>query len=169
MRSRVPQKSEKPPELNCNSFADLVQSIADKAYGKHDFLDELAKTFTGARNSSWREMLYNSAGPSKVRTSDEGFKSEFREFQNGVAIDTHNQARHYIGGFITAARLGETLGRRFMNDQEVRGRADYDSDVALTRFSTAHADVYFNSGHGIDFTRRYLARAIRIQVCGNRR
>jgi hypothetical protein len=34
--------------------------IADKPDSKRSFMDELARTFTGARNSSWREMLNNS-------------------------------------------------------------------------------------------------------------
>jgi hypothetical protein len=163
---RVPQNpspSPTPRELDCHGFADYVQMIADKSDSKRSFMDELARTFTGAQNSSWREMMNNSAGPSRVNTTDDGFKTELREPQ-----DTHNQARHYVGGFIAAAHLGEFFGRRFMNDRETPGLPDYASDTALNRISTSHASDFIGSAHGIDYLRRYLARRIRIEVCGDK-
>jgi len=156
--------SPTPRELDCHGFADLVQMIADKSDGIKSFKDELASTFTGARNSSDSEMLHNSAGPSRVNTTDDGFRSELRESQ-----DTHNQARHYVGGFIAGASLGEFFGRRFMNDRETPGLPDYASDTAMNRISTSHGSDFAGSAHGIDYLRRYLARRIRIEVCGDKR
>lgn len=100
--------------------------IADKSDGKRSFIDELASTFTSARNSGMTEMRNNSAGRGRVNTTDDGFRSELRESQ-----DTHNQARHYVGGFIAAAHFGEFFGRRFMNDLETPGMPDYASDTAM--------------------------------------
>lgn len=136
--------------------------IADKSDSKTSFMDELASTFTGARNSSMTEMRNNSAGPGRVNTTDDGFRSELRESQ-----DTHNQARHYVGGFIAAAHLGEFFGRRFMDDRETHGSPDYASDTAMNRISTSHGSDFIGSAHGIDYLRRYLARRIRIEACGD--
>jgi hypothetical protein len=137
--------------------------IADNSDSKRSFMDELARTFTGARNSSMTEMLNNSAGPSRVNTTDDGFRADLRETQ-----DSHNQARHYVGGFIAAAHLGEFAGRGFMNARETPGLPDYASDTALNRISTSHASDFIGSAHGIDYLRRYLARRIRIEVCGDK-
>jgi RHS repeat-associated protein len=159
-----PVPTPTPRELDCHGFADLVQMIADKSDGIKSFKDELASTFTGARNSNDSEMLHNSAGPGRVNTTDNGFRSGLRESQ-----DTHNQARHYVGGFIAGASLGEFFGRRFMNDRETPGLPDYASDTAMNRISTSHGSDFAGSAHGIDNLRRYLARRIRIEVCGDKR
>ena len=160
--SVLPQKPA-PVELDCHGFADMVQMIADKADGIKSFLDELASTFTGARDSSMTEMFTNSAGPGKVNTTDSGFKPELRESQ-----DTHNQARHYVGGFIAGASLGELLGRTFMNDREDPALPDYASDTAMNSISTSHGSDFAGSAHGIDYLRRYLARRINVEVCGDK-
>jgi YD repeat-containing protein len=158
-----PAATPTPRELDCHGFADHVQMIADNSDSKRSFMDELARTFTGARNSSMTEMLNNSAGPSRVNTTDDGFRADLRETQ-----DSHNQARHYVGGFIAAAHLGEFAGRGFMNARETPGLPDYASDTALNRISTSHASDFIGSAHGIDYLRRYLARRIRIEVCGDK-
>jgi len=158
-----PAPSPTPRELDCHGFADYVQMIADKSDSKRSFMDELARTFTSARNSSMTEMRDNSAGPARVAITDDGFKAELREPQ-----DTHGQARHYVGGFIAAVHLGEFFGRRFMNDLEVPGRSDYASDTALNRISASHASDFIDSAHGIDYLRRYLAHRIRMEVCGDK-
>jgi hypothetical protein len=56
-----------------------------------------------------------------------------------------------------------------MNDRETPGLPDYASDTAMNTISTSHGSDFGGSGQGIDFLRRYLARRIRIEVCGDER
>jgi hypothetical protein len=153
----------KPEPLDCHGFADLVQHLADNAKSIKSFMDDLARTFTGAQDSSITEMLNNSAGIGRVNTTDDGFKPGLRQTQ-----DTHNQARHYVGGFIAAAQLGEFLGRRLMDNRETPGLDDYLSDTAMNRISTSHGSDFAGSGRGLAYLQHYLARRIRKEVCGDK-
>src|SRR6266403_1053979 len=82
-------------KTDCQRFTDMVQDIANRNGNVRDFLDEMARTFTGADNSSISEMNAHANrglrglpgrvdfGPSNGPNG--GFKEQFR--------DPSNQAR----------------------------------------------------------------------------
>ncbi len=94
-----PPDAKDHPADDCHKFANLVQLIADNASSVQGFLDELARTFTGANYSSLSELQRVSAGGGNfVRFQDSGFKYGFR--------DGSNQVRHSVGIFLGVAETG---------------------------------------------------------------
>jgi len=85
----------------------MVQDIANRNASVRDFLDEMARTFTGADNSSIGEMNEHANRgmrglPGRIEFGpangpNAGFKEQFR--------DPSNQARHFVGGLIAGADL----------------------------------------------------------------
>ena len=137
----------------------MVQEIANKATSRHVFLDEMARTFTAANNSSIAEMrrAANMALPAGRPTfGSSGFKAQFR--------DPSNQVRHFVGGFVAGARMGWLPTLIFMNRrEEPNANGENDADIALNKVST-----YLGAstiGNDIEYIRRNIAEAIRKQVC----
>ena len=141
---------------DCQTFAALVDTIANDSSSRREFLDNIARTFTSADNSGIREMRDNGQGPlvpPRRSFGDSGFKSQFK--------DGGNQARHFVGGFIAAANLGWLAAKTLMNDRETPGVDD--ADIALNGVST---QLGANTiGRGIGYIRKNAANDIRTQVC----
>jgi RHS repeat-associated protein len=159
----TPQKSSPgrdEKEINdCKTLADMAQTIADLSPNHGVFLDTMARTFTAARFAGYREMIDSQNRASRMTFGDSGFKSEFQ--------DGSNQVRHFVAGFIAGALdpTGGLLALSRMNDREDPRRNPIDQkDVNLNRVSTQFGATYGGAG-GMDFTRRYLARAIRKVLC----
>ncbi len=124
-----------------------------------EFLDIMARTFTAANDSSISEMNRTQNMPARIKFTDSGFKPQF---QNGS-----NQVRHFVAGFVAGA-IDPTLGiyaRSQMNARENPNNPLDQKDINLNGISTEFGATYVQSASGIDFTRRYLARAIRKVVC----
>jgi RHS repeat-associated protein len=145
---------------DCQAFAALIQSIVDRTTNDKEFLDELARTFTSANNSSVSEMRDNSGGPispPRLSFGDSGFKPEFR--------DGSNQVRHFVGGFIAGANLG-ILGLLFMNDrEEPNTNGENNADIRLNGVSTNLGSYFTGQPSSLEFGRARLAGQIRDDVC----
>ena len=85
-----------------------AQSATDKRHcrSRHEttegFMDEMARTFTAANNSSRQEMsqnLENALPPDRIRIGDGGFKDEYRD-------GTNLQVRDFVGGLLYGYRYG---------------------------------------------------------------
>jgi hypothetical protein len=141
--------------------------IANNSTSNRGFLDELARQFTSANNSSTKEMLENSDGmvlsPRLGRDMlDSGFKPEFRD-------PGSNQARHFVGGLIAGYNFGSSLqARAFMNAQE--GTLHSTADTRLNRVSTGMGAGLYGSQPGLlpnpnKFNWKNVGDAIRRLVC----
>jgi RHS repeat-associated protein len=148
------------PQDDCHRFADLVQGIANRTNSDTEFLDELARTFTSANNSSIREMRDNSGGPvnpPRISLGDSGFK---RQFQDGGP-----QVRHFVGGFIAGANLG-IPGLLFMNSrEEPNTNGQNNPDIRLNGVSTNLGAWFTGQPSSLEFRRARLAAQIREDVC----
>jgi hypothetical protein len=147
-----PTQTTRTPELDCHIFADRVQTIgenttliASKATGQRadvydlrGFLDELARAFVGATDSSINSM--RRAGDTGVQPpntfTSAGFQSQFADPDNG------NQVRHYTAGLIAAFNSSSAIALRYMNSRETPGTRDYASDTALNAVSTRHGGSF---------------------------
>jgi hypothetical protein len=155
---------------DCHRFANLVQGLADAANSVDDFLDALARTFTGADNSSTSEMSRNAGrditnlpgrqvfGPSNGPNG--GFKPQFR--------DASNQARHFVGGFIAVSRLAFP-GYLGMQWRENSQGSDDAADIKLNGVSAALASQFIleplTPALSLTLIRDHLAEAIRREAC----
>ena len=94
------------PPTDCERFVALVAGIASRHNSAEGFMDEMARTFTAANDSSIREMerTANTAVPrgrqifGPANAPNAGFKAKFR--------DGSNQVRHFVGGLVAGYRLG---------------------------------------------------------------
>ena len=155
----VQRQNNVPQQNDCQRFADMVQDIANRANSRNTFLDELARTFTAANDSSISEMRRTANMPlpaGRPTFGASGFKEQFR--------DNSNQVRHFVGGFIAGARIGWIPARTVMNRrEEPNTNGENDADIELNEVST-----YLGAGtigRGIAYIRRNIAEAIRKQVC----
>jgi RHS repeat-associated protein len=140
---------------DCHRFAELVQGIADRTKNDKEFLDELARTFTSANDSSVAEMRDNSGGPvvpPRLSFGDSGFKPRFQ--------DGSNQVRHFVAGFIAGADLG-LPGLWIMNEREDGENAD----TRLNGESTNLGSWFTGQASSLEFRRARLADQIRKDVC----
>jgi RHS repeat-associated protein len=156
----VPQ-SPAAAQTDCQRFADLVQAIANRTNSDDEFLDEMARTFTAANNSSIADMrrTANTAIPAgRPRFVDSGFKPEFQ--------DGSNQVRHFTAGFIAGARLG-VPGLMYMNSREGGHNPSpgNEPDVRLNGVSTNLGSMYTKRPDAVEFRRARLAGQIREDVC----
>ncbi|HBB87809.1 MAG TPA: hypothetical protein DC047_09360 [Blastocatellia bacterium] len=143
------------PKDDCHRFADLIQGIAERTSSDTEFLDELARTFTSANNSSIREMRDNSGGPvnpPRLSFGVSGFKPQFQ--------DNSNQVRHFVAGFIAGADLG-IPGLLFMNSREDQENAD----TRLNGVSTNLGSWFTGQPSSLEFRRARLADQFRKDVC----
>ncbi len=154
-----PGRDEK--EVNdCKTFAEMTQTIADLSPNRNEFLDNMARTFTAANDSSIGEMIRTQNMNARMRFGDTGFRPQFQ--------DGYNQVRHFVAGFIAGAidPTGGAIALSEMNGRENPALNPLDQkDINLNGVSTRFGATYAGSAHGIEFTRRYLARAIRTVVC----
>jgi hypothetical protein len=155
LQNTAPGRNEKEIS-DCQTFAAMVDTMANNSASRREFLDNMARTFTSANNSGIREMRNNSGGPlvpPRPSFGSSGFKSQFK--------DPSNQVRHFVGGFIAGANLGWLPAKTFMNSRETAGVDD--PDIALNEVSTQlGADTI---GHGIGYVRKNTANDIRTKVC----
>ncbi|MGH9875192.1 MAG: hypothetical protein ACRD9S_22280, partial [Pyrinomonadaceae bacterium] len=102
--AHAPQKSTEPQDsrTDCQRFADMVAEIAGRNNSAERFMDEMARTFTAANNSSRAEMranLENALPPDRMQIGDAGFRPELRD-------GTNLQVRHFVGGLLYGYRYG---------------------------------------------------------------
>lgn len=90
-----PTATPTPTPDDCHRLAEMTQDIANKAANPDLFLDEFARTFTAANDSSIREMERTQNMAPRNRFGHSGFKSDFQ--------DGSNQVRHFAAGFIAGA------------------------------------------------------------------
>ncbi len=97
-----PQTSSPTPTPDdCHRFADVVAEIAGRNSNAEDFMNEMARTFTTANDSTIAEMRRNADNALPVgrqNFGDSGFKSRFQ--------DGSSQVRHFVGGLIVGYRIG---------------------------------------------------------------
>lgn len=102
-------------------------------------MDELARSFVGATNSSisaMRRVGENPVQPPNTFTSA-GFQTQFADPDNG------NQVRHYTAGLIAGFKSPSAgIALRYMNSREVPGTRDYATDTALNAVSTRHGSSF---------------------------
>jgi RHS repeat-associated protein len=148
------------PQDDCHRFASLVQGIANNTKNDKEFLDQLARTFTSANNSSTDEMRRNSGGPvnpPRLSFGDSGFKSRLQ--------DGSNQVRHFVAGFIAGANFG-LVGLAFMNDREgPNANAGNNADIRLNGVSTNLGSRFTDRADATEFRRARLANEITDDVC----
>ena len=104
---------------DCQRFSDMVQEIANRSQNAEGFMNEMARTFTAANDSTIAEMsnTYANALPAGRPTfGDSGFDPRYQ--------DGSNQARHFVGGLIAGYRLGEGPGMLLMDAREGGPNAD---------------------------------------------
>jgi hypothetical protein len=80
----------------------MVAEIAGRNNSAEGFMDEMARTFTAANNSSRAEMranLDNALPPDRIHIGDIGFRPELRD---GTGL----QVRHFVGGLLYGYRYG---------------------------------------------------------------
>ena len=86
----------------CQRFADMVAEIAGRNDTAEGFMDEMARPFTAANNSSREEIRRNAdrpLPPGRVSISDDGFRENLRD---GTGL----QVRHFVGGLLYGYRYG---------------------------------------------------------------
>lgn len=118
-------------------------------------------------------MVYNSGGivngPGRVTPSDSGIREQFRERgRDGNLVDTHNQVRHFVGGYVAAATQGYLPARIFMNGREDPTTEDGRSDLAVNGISLElgrRTGMPIAFPRGLNYARRRLADEIRKQFC----
>lgn len=131
--SRIQQRVD-----DCTGFANAVAGMVAGTTWKdrRKVMDQLARTFVGAANSSPLAMLR--AQQHRLRTptryGSSGFQSQFVDPTELTA----NQVRHYVGGLIAGFNLGGPTALSIMNGQERRGAPDYVPDTNLNAVSTRH-------------------------------
>jgi RHS repeat-associated protein len=164
-----PTMSAGPPRNDCLKFADMVDQIAKSSNDLKSFMDKMASTFTGAKDSSISEMRAgaNKAAPAATRGfRDSGFQAQFK--------DGSNQVRHFTGGLVAGYDLGYLAALMFMNSREVPGVDD--PDIALNGQSTyAGSQLTDNNANpasmakfgplGMDY--HDLAKFIRDKICAH--
>jgi hypothetical protein len=135
----------------------MTQTIADLSANQNEFLDTMAKTFTAANNSSISEMTNTQNKAARISFRDRGFKPQFQ--------DGSPQVRHFVAGFIAGAKdpFGGYYARSEMNKRENPNNPADQADINLNAVSTMFGATY--GGADMNFTRQYLARAIRKAVC----
>jgi hypothetical protein len=78
------------PEDDCHRFAGMVDKIAASHDTTEGFMDEMARTFTAANNSSKDELSANgehALPPDRIQIGDGGFKPGLRRNQStGTAL-----------------------------------------------------------------------------------
>jgi RHS repeat-associated protein len=163
-----PQNATPATPTDCQRFVSLVQGIANSASSVEDFLNTLARTFTGADNSSINEMQAHANrslrglpgrvefGPSNGANG--GFKQDFR--------DPSNQARHFVGGFIAVARVG-LYGYYSMQERENSQNSDDAADRRLNGLSAAFASrfLYEPLTPDLGSIRADFANSLRRDLC----
>jgi len=90
------------PQDDCHRFADLVAGIAGRNDTAEGFMDEMARTFTAANNSSRaaiRGQLDGAVPPGRTMLGDGGFRDSLRD---GTGL----QVRHFVGGLLYGYRYG---------------------------------------------------------------
>jgi hypothetical protein len=80
----------------------MVAEIAGRNNTAEGFMDEMARTFTAANNSSRAEIRANgdrALPPGRVSIGDDGFRENLRD---GTGL----QVRHFVGGLLYGYRYG---------------------------------------------------------------
>jgi RHS repeat-associated protein len=96
------QNSGHTPPTDCQPFANMVAEIAGRHATSEGFMDEMARTFTAANNSSKAEMsanLEHALPPGRIQIGDVGFRPELKD-------GTNLQVRHFVGGLLYGYRYG---------------------------------------------------------------
>ncbi len=152
---------------DCQRFVAAVGVIANNSTSNRGFLDELARQFTSANDSSGKEMFENSDSmvlPPRLGANmlDSGFKLEFRD-------PGSNQVRHFVGGLIAGYNFNSSIqARAFMNAQE--GSLRSTADTRLNNVSTGMGAGLYGNQPGLlpkpnRFNWKNVADAIRRLVC----
>lgn len=158
-----PQNTSKQQPLDdCHHFAQMLQGIADKTGDVRQFLDTLARTFTGANDSSNAEIAAAATRrmpPDRPTFVDGGFRKEFQ--------DDSNQVRHFVAGFVAGANLGVILGLYEMNQhEEPNQHHQNDPDIRLNAISTDMGARYgANFMVGMETIRDELSAEFVKRVC----
>jgi RHS repeat-associated protein len=162
------------PPTDCQRFVASVAGIASSNSDSDSFMDEMARTFTAANDSSINEMRRSANqvvppgrqnfGPANGPNG--GFKAQFR--------DNSNQVRHFVGGLIAGYRLGYGPALLFMNGrEEPNTNGVNNADIALNGVSTALGANHVVpppstlNPFGLPVNRGFhnLADAIRTEIC----
>jgi len=160
---RVPQNSSQQQPLDdCHHFAQMLKGIADKTSNVREFLDTLARTFTGANDSSNAEIAAAATRrmpPDRPTFVDGGFKKQFQ--------DGSNQVRHFVAGFVAGANLGVIIGLYEMNQhEEPNQHHQNDPDIRLNSISTDMGARYGgNFMVGLATIRKELSAEFVKRVC----
>jgi len=153
---------------DCQQFSRITDMLAQKAKTVGEFMDLMASTFTGAKNSSISEMQRTQNRAAPTHFGDSGFKPEFQ--------DHSNQVRHFVGGLVAGYDLGDDLGLYIMNQREEENPGPNgipnQADIALNAVSTRMGEVLRPYPRAPKlpfpakpFTYRDLGAQIRAHVC----
>jgi hypothetical protein len=100
-------------------------------------MDEMARTFTAANNSTVAEMQRTQNFPvpqgrqnfGPANAPNAGFQTQFR--------DSSNQVRHFVAGLVAGYRIGHGPALLGMNEREEPNTSGgNDADIALNGVST---------------------------------
>jgi hypothetical protein len=128
-------------------------------------MDEMARTFTAANNSTVAEMQRTQNFPvpqgrqnfGPANAPNAGFQTQFR--------DSSNQVRHFVAGLVAGYRLGHGPALLGMNEREEPNTSGVnDADVALNVVPPPPPPL---NPFGLPVNRGFhdLADAIRMEIC----
>lgn len=131
----APQNTTPTQPTDCQRFANMVAGIAGRNNSAEGFMDEMARTFTAANNSSKEEMsrnLENAVPPDRPHIGDAGFKPGLRD-------GTDLQVRHFVGGMLYGYRYGYEgpMVAGALSELWTPAPAGNTADVRLNDFSMA--------------------------------
>jgi hypothetical protein len=135
MNISPPQNSTQDNRTDCQRFADMVAEIASRHDTSEGFMNEMARTFTAANDSTKEEMsrnIENALPPDRIQIGDGGFRSQYRD-------GTNLQVRHFVGGLLYGYRYGyeRPMAAALISELTTPAPAGSMADVRLNDWSMA--------------------------------